>query len=48
MTVDVGPEEEKVPEIDNGDSQSVENQKESNGKENPIMNFFKTLVSDTV
>lgn len=48
MTVDAGPEEEKAPETDNGKSQSVENQEDSDGKDIPIMNFFKTLVSNTI
>lgn len=46
MTLDPDPEEEKVPETDNGDSEPVENQEESKPEENPVMNFFKTLVSD--
>ena len=44
VTVDAGPEEEKAPETDNGNSQPAENPEE----ENPVMNFFKTLVSDTI
>lgn len=48
MTLNPSPEEEKAPETDNGNSQPVENQEESNPEENPVMNFFKTLVSDTI
>ncbi|XP_071333439.1 breast carcinoma-amplified sequence 1 isoform X9 [Trachinotus anak] len=47
VTLDPGPVEEKAPETDNGDSQPVENQEESNPEENPVMNFFKTLVAPT-
>ncbi|XP_032377179.1 breast carcinoma-amplified sequence 1 isoform X6 [Etheostoma spectabile] len=36
VTPDPGPEKEKAPESDNG--------KDSNPEENPVMNFFKTLV----
>ncbi len=45
MTLDPGPEEEKAPETDNRDGQPVENQEDSTPEENPVMNFFKTLVS---
>ncbi|XP_071333436.1 breast carcinoma-amplified sequence 1 isoform X6 [Trachinotus anak] len=45
VTLDPGPVEEKAPETDNGDSQPVENQEESNPEENPVMNFFKTLAA---
>lgn len=48
MTLDPSPEEEKAPETDNGDSRPVEKQEDSNPEENPVMNFFKTLVSGTV
>ncbi|XP_051281181.1 breast carcinoma-amplified sequence 1 isoform X2 [Dicentrarchus labrax] len=47
VTLDPGPEEEKAPETDNGNSQPVENQEDSNPEENPVMNFFKTLVTPT-
>ncbi|XP_023248805.1 proteoglycan 4-like isoform X7 [Seriola lalandi dorsalis] len=47
VTQDPRPEEEKAPETDNGDSQPVENQEESDPEENPVMNFFKTLVTST-
>lgn len=40
--------DEKTSEPDDGSSQPVESQEESNPEENPVMNFFKTLVSDTV
>ncbi|XP_041802071.1 breast carcinoma-amplified sequence 1 isoform X3 [Chelmon rostratus] len=46
-TPDPRPEEEKAPETDNGNSQPVENQEDSNPEENPVMNFFKTLVTST-
>ncbi|XP_054868964.1 breast carcinoma-amplified sequence 1 isoform X8 [Amphiprion ocellaris] len=45
VTPDCGPEEENVPETDNGNSEPVESQEESNPEENPVMNFFKTLVA---
>ncbi|XP_019205036.1 breast carcinoma-amplified sequence 1 isoform X6 [Oreochromis niloticus] len=41
------PKEENVPETDNGDSEAVESKEESNPEENPVMNFFKTLVTPT-
>ncbi|XP_023122506.1 breast carcinoma-amplified sequence 1 isoform X16 [Amphiprion ocellaris] len=47
VTPDCGPEEENVPETDNGNSEPVESQEESNPEENPVMNFFKTLVTTT-
>ncbi|XP_008285794.1 breast carcinoma-amplified sequence 1 isoform X2 [Stegastes partitus] len=47
VTPDSGPEEEQVPETDNGNRQPVESQEESNPEENPVMNFFKTLVTTT-
>ncbi|XP_034733251.1 breast carcinoma-amplified sequence 1 isoform X4 [Etheostoma cragini] len=37
VTLDPGPEKEKAPESDNGE--------DSNPEENPVMNFFKTLVA---
>lgn len=45
MTADPTPEEEKVPQSDSGDSEPVETQDDSIPEENPVMNFFKTLVS---
>lgn len=48
MTLVLSPAEEEAPEPDNGSSQSVESQEESNLEENPVMNFFKTLVSGTI
>ncbi|XP_068997899.1 breast carcinoma-amplified sequence 1 isoform X7 [Embiotoca jacksoni] len=44
VTPDSGPEEEKVPESDNADRPPVENQEVESQEENPVMNFFKTLV----
>ncbi|XP_069567019.1 breast carcinoma-amplified sequence 1 isoform X9 [Brachyistius frenatus] len=44
VTPDSGPEEEKVPESDNADRPPVENQEVQSQEENPVMNFFKTLV----
>ncbi|XP_042265227.1 breast carcinoma-amplified sequence 1 isoform X3 [Thunnus maccoyii] len=46
-TLDPSPEEEKAPETDDGNSQPVEKQEESKPEENPVMNFFKTLVTPT-
>lgn len=48
MTLDQSSEEEKAPETDNGNSQPVEIQVDSLAEENPVMNFFKTLVSDRI
>lgn len=48
MTPGQSPEEEKAPETEDGNSDSAENQEDSNPEENPVMNFFKTLVSDTI
>lgn len=45
MTPVSSPKEENVPETDNGDSEPVESKEESSPEENPVMNFFKTLVS---
>ncbi|XP_026224781.1 breast carcinoma-amplified sequence 1 isoform X3 [Anabas testudineus] len=47
VTLVLSPAEEEAPEPDNGSSQSVESQEESNPEENPVMNFFKTLVTPT-
>ncbi|XP_070766662.1 breast carcinoma-amplified sequence 1 isoform X2 [Enoplosus armatus] len=47
VTLDPGPEEETAPDTDDGNSQPVENQEDGNPEENPVMNFFKTLVSPT-
>ncbi|XP_030589462.1 breast carcinoma-amplified sequence 1 isoform X8 [Archocentrus centrarchus] len=41
------PEEAKVPETDNGNSEPVESQEKGNPEENSVMNFFKTLVAPT-
>ncbi|KAF1390029.1 hypothetical protein PFLUV_G00053820 [Perca fluviatilis] len=40
VTLDSGPEKEKAPESDNGE--------DSNPEENPVMNFFKTLVTPKI
>ncbi|XP_034733249.1 breast carcinoma-amplified sequence 1 isoform X2 [Etheostoma cragini] len=40
VTLDPGPEKEKAPESDNGE--------DSNPEENPVMNFFKTLVTPKI
>lgn len=48
MTPGQGPEEDKAPETEDGNSDPAENQEDSNPEENPVMNFFKTLVSDTI
>lgn len=48
MTQDPDPEEQKAPESDNGNTELVEDQKEKNPEQNPVMNFFKTLVSNTI
>ncbi|TMS15903.1 hypothetical protein E3U43_013196 [Larimichthys crocea] len=45
VTLDQSSEEEKAPETDNGNSQPVEIQVDSLTEENPVMNFFKTLVT---
>ncbi|TKS76632.1 hypothetical protein D9C73_010721 [Collichthys lucidus] len=45
VTLDQSSEEEKAPETDNGNSQPVETQVDSLAEENPVMNFFKTLVA---
>ncbi|KAM6924359.1 breast carcinoma-amplified sequence 1 [Xenentodon cancila] len=46
-TVASGPEEDNAPDADNGNCQPVESQEESNPEDNPVMNFFKTLVATT-
>ncbi|XP_035015717.2 breast carcinoma-amplified sequence 1 isoform X3 [Hippoglossus stenolepis] len=45
VTADAGPEEDNAPETDT--SQPEENQEESEPDNNPVMNFFKTLVTPT-
>lgn len=47
VTPGQSPEEEKAPETEDGNSDSAENQEDSNPEENPVMNFFKTLVTPT-
>lgn len=46
VTPEPAPEQEKAPETDNEHSPPEENQEDDNPEENPVMNFFKTLVSD--
>ncbi|XP_034446164.1 breast carcinoma-amplified sequence 1 isoform X5 [Hippoglossus hippoglossus] len=45
VTADAGPEEDNAPETDT--SQPEENQEESEPDNNPVMNFFKALVTPT-
>ncbi|XP_036958853.1 breast carcinoma-amplified sequence 1 isoform X3 [Acanthopagrus latus] len=47
VTPGQGPEEDKAPETEDGNSDPAENQEDSNPEENPVMNFFKTLVTPT-
>ncbi|XP_070695488.1 breast carcinoma-amplified sequence 1 isoform X6 [Pempheris klunzingeri] len=47
VTLVPGPEEENAPETDNENSRPAENQEEGTPEENPVMNFFKTLVTPT-
>lgn len=46
MTVVLRPAEEKAPETDQGSIERLENQQQSDLEESPVMNFFKTLVSN--
>ncbi|XP_017274712.1 breast carcinoma-amplified sequence 1 isoform X7 [Kryptolebias marmoratus] len=46
-TPESSPEEEVVPETENGNAQPAESQEESNPEENLVMNFFKTFVTTT-
>ncbi|PWA31830.1 hypothetical protein CCH79_00006393, partial [Gambusia affinis] len=46
-TTESSPEEQTVPETENGNDQPEESREESEPEENPVMNFFKTLVSPT-
>lgn len=46
MTADPAPKQEEAPETDKGDSPPVEEPEEVDPEENPVMNFFKTLVSE--
>lgn len=48
MTPEPAPEEEKAPETEDGNDPPEESQEDSNPEENPVMNFFKTLVSDII
>ncbi|XP_049922138.1 breast carcinoma-amplified sequence 1 isoform X6 [Epinephelus moara] len=45
VTANAGPEEERAPETENGNGQPAENQADGNPEENPVMNFFKTLMT---
>ncbi|XP_049437361.1 breast carcinoma-amplified sequence 1 isoform X9 [Epinephelus fuscoguttatus] len=45
VTANAGPEEERAPETENGNGQPAENQTDGNPEENPVMNFFKTLMT---
>lgn len=47
-TPDSSPEGEDALEADNGNSRPAERQEESNPEDNPVMNFFKTLVSGKI
>lgn len=46
MTLEPAPEEEQAPETEEGNSPPEESQEDGDPEENPVMNFFKTLVSD--
>ncbi|XP_015224802.1 PREDICTED: uncharacterized protein LOC107081103, partial [Cyprinodon variegatus] len=46
-TAESGPEEETVPEREDGNAEPEENREEGDPEENPVMNFFKTLVTPT-
>ncbi|XP_027866808.1 breast carcinoma-amplified sequence 1 isoform X3 [Xiphophorus couchianus] len=46
-TTESSPEEQTVPESENGNNQPEESREESELEENPVMSFFKTLVSPT-
>ncbi|XP_010764440.1 breast carcinoma-amplified sequence 1 isoform X1 [Notothenia coriiceps] len=45
VTLDLCPVEETAPETVNGNIQPVETQKASKPEENPVMNFFKKIVT---
>ncbi|MEQ2271038.1 hypothetical protein XENORESO_020512, partial [Xenotaenia resolanae] len=47
-TSESSPSKETVPDSENGNAQPAESRGESDPEENSVMNFFKTLVSDTV
>ncbi|XP_078144675.1 breast carcinoma-amplified sequence 1 isoform X5 [Centroberyx gerrardi] len=47
VTLDPSPEEGKTEETDKENNQPVESQEDSHTEENPVMNFFKTLVTPT-
>lgn len=46
-TTESSPEEQTVPESESGSGQPEESRGESDPEENPVMNFFKTLVTPT-
>ncbi|KAF3860903.1 hypothetical protein F7725_001158 [Dissostichus mawsoni] len=48
VTLDLCPVEETAPETVNGNIQPVETQKASKPEENPVMNFFKKIVTPKV
>ncbi|XP_029911523.1 breast carcinoma-amplified sequence 1 [Myripristis murdjan] len=47
VTLDPSPEEEKIQETDKENNQDVQKEEDSSTEENPVMNFFKTLVTPT-
>ncbi|XP_071398010.1 breast carcinoma-amplified sequence 1 isoform X4 [Centroberyx affinis] len=47
VTLDPSPEEGKTEETYKENNQPVESQEDSHTEENPVMNFFKTLVTPT-
>ncbi|XP_072223197.1 breast carcinoma-amplified sequence 1 isoform X2 [Leuresthes tenuis] len=47
VTLDSSPDCNKVSATDNGNGQPVESQEDGIPEENPVMNFFKTLVTTT-
>ncbi|XP_042348590.1 breast carcinoma-amplified sequence 1 isoform X7 [Plectropomus leopardus] len=46
VTPDAGPEEVKAPETENGNSQRAA--EDGNPEKNPVMNFFKTLMTPKI
>ncbi|MED6244762.1 hypothetical protein ATANTOWER_023617 [Ataeniobius toweri] len=46
-TSESSPSKETVPDSENGNAQPAESRGESDPEENPVMNFFKTLVTPT-
>lgn len=45
MSLDPSPEDGQTEDTGKESNYIVENQEESQTEENPVMNFFKTLVS---